>query len=51
MRFACASRFLASPKSATSKPVTWESILSTETINPISRLPADGVPIFLPDAS
>jgi hypothetical protein len=29
-------------------PVTWEAIGSTSTVNAISRLPADGVPIFLP---
>ena len=32
-------------------PVIWEAIGSTPTVNAITRLPADGVPLFLPDGS
>jgi hypothetical protein len=32
-------------------PVTWETIGSTPTVNAITRLPADTVPIFLPDGT
>lgn len=32
-------------------PVSWEAIASTDTVNAISRLPADNVPIFLPDGT
>jgi hypothetical protein len=32
-------------------PVTWEAIGSTATVNAITRLPATGVPIFLPDGT
>lgn len=31
--------------------VTWEAIGSTDTLNAITRLPADDVPIFLPDGT
>jgi hypothetical protein len=33
------------------QPLTWEAIGSTSTVNAISRLPADGVPIFLPSGT
>jgi hypothetical protein len=32
-------------------PVTWQAIVSTETTSAVSRLPADAVPIFLPDGT
>jgi hypothetical protein len=32
-------------------PVTWEAIGSTPTVNAITRLPADTVPLFLPDGT
>jgi hypothetical protein len=31
--------------------VTWEAIASTPTVNAIDRLPADSVPLFLPDGT
>ena len=34
-----------------SNAVTWEAIGSTEAVSAITRLPADGVPIFLPDGT
>src|SRR5207253_1722055 len=32
-------------------PVTWAAIVSTSNVSAISRLPADSVPIFLPDGT
>jgi PEP-CTERM motif len=32
-------------------PVTWEAIISTANTSAISRLPADSVPIYLPDGT